>query len=95
MSEQVDRVKTFYSNGTHLGFSPWDIRIKLMEIIDKDNLTEHGIVIMSPAHAKALLAALQSTVQQYEDKYGEIDITKITEESERAQKQLERVNHSQ
>jgi hypothetical protein len=34
---------------------------------------------MSPFHAKAMLEALQQTIRTYEEKFGEIDITKIQE----------------
>jgi len=39
----------------------------------------HGTVVMAPAHAKAFLEALQTTVAIYEEKFGEIDLARIKE----------------
>jgi len=34
-------------------------------------------LITSPRHAKRLLLALQSNIERYEDKYGDIDLTEM------------------
>ncbi|MBZ5548628.1 MAG: DUF3467 domain-containing protein [Acidobacteriia bacterium] len=79
----VDSDKPFliYCNSTTMGMTPWDIRIKFMEVFDVEGnnvlAKNHGTVVMSPGHAKAALEALQSTVKQYEEKFGEIDLTRI------------------
>jgi|GEM_PF-946813 hypothetical protein len=42
----------------------------------------HGTVVMSPTHAKAFLEAFQSTIKQFEEKFGEIDLGRIREATE-------------
>ena len=66
-----------YCNSASFGFSAWDIRLKLMELIEANVNVEHGTVVMSPAHAKAFLEAFQSAIRQYEEKFGEIDLSRI------------------
>jgi hypothetical protein len=72
-----------YCNMTEMSVSPWDVRIKLLESFDNDGIIpvvkKHGVMVMSPAHAKAMLEALEQTVRIYEEKFGEIDLTKIKE----------------
>ena len=72
-----------YINATEMGITPWDIRIKLMEHVDSEGITpivkKHGAIVMSPVHAKVMLAALAQTVSNYEEKFGEIDLTKVNE----------------
>jgi hypothetical protein len=64
-----------------MGISPWDVRMTLMELLgQKDNRIQvevHGTVVMSPAHAKMFFEALKKTIQNYEEQYGEIDVSKI------------------
>lgn len=73
---------SIYVNNTEMGLSAWDVRIKLGEISSQKpdgNLVvkNHGMIVMSPAHAKAFLEALQTTVSLYEEKFGEIDLARI------------------
>jgi hypothetical protein len=70
-----------YVNNTELGFTPWDIRFRFREIMDSQGtqpvIKNHGLVVMAPAHAKALAETLQNTIATYEEKFGEIDLSKI------------------
>jgi hypothetical protein len=75
---------SIYINNTEMGLSAWDVRVKLGEILgqkDGGNLIvrNHGMIVMAPAHAKAFLEALQTTVSLYEEKFGEIDLARIKE----------------
>lgn len=71
----ADSAPTIYSNNADMAITPWDLRIGFSEI------GQHGgefrkrmlaSVVMSPAHAKALITALTLGVQQWEGTYGEI-----------------------
>jgi hypothetical protein len=77
-SESVFNV---YVNNTEAAITPWDIRIKFREIVDIQGthpvIKTHGIAVMAPAHAKAVMEALQKTIALYEDKFGEIELSKI------------------
>jgi hypothetical protein len=70
-----------YCNMTEMSVSPWDVRIKLMESFDNEGnvpiVKRHGVMLMSPVHAKAMLEALEQTVRVYEEKFGEIDLAKV------------------
>jgi hypothetical protein len=83
--ERIDSPSKFtiYSNSVELGISPWDVRMVLMEILGQsENVVQsrvHGTVTMAPAHAKMFMEALKTTIQKYEDAYGEIDVSKIKE----------------
>jgi len=73
-----------YVNNTDMGLSAWDVRIRLGEIVGQKPegalmVKNHGTVVMAPAHAKAFLEALQTTVAIYEEKFGEIDLARIKE----------------
>jgi hypothetical protein len=74
---------SLYVNSTDMSITPWDIRIKIGENIDvKDNkpvVRKYGTITMSPSHAKATLVALQTTIRMFEEKFGEIDLTKINQ----------------
>jgi hypothetical protein len=70
-----------YCNSTEMTVTPWDIRIKLMEMYDAEGTTpivrKHGVVVTSPMHAKAMLEALKTTIQKYEENFGTIDLERI------------------
>jgi hypothetical protein len=73
---------SIYANASEMGISPWDVRIKLGEVVgqgaDGRPQAKHlATILMAPGHAKAVLEALQKTVQTYEEKFGEIDLAKI------------------
>lgn len=73
-----------YSNSTEFGLSPWDVRMIIKEMtgppVDNEAvIIHHGTIVMSPAHAKVFLGALQRTMTMYEEKFGEIDVSKIKE----------------
>lgn len=78
-----DPSATMYVNNVEMAFSAWDIRIQIGEVLgQKDgelvgkNL---GTVVMAPAHAKAFLEALKTTMSLFEEKFGEIDMARIKE----------------
>ncbi len=84
-AESIEYVPTesrfsVYTNRVEITISTWDVRFKIMEILEKDGDTlrikKHGDVVMAPLHAKALARALESTIKQYEEKFGEIDLAK-------------------
>jgi hypothetical protein len=71
-----------YTNRVALNLTIWDLRMQIMEIVGKDDddsllVKPHGTVTMSPLHGKALLRALESTIKQYEERFGEIDMSKL------------------
>jgi hypothetical protein len=72
-----------YCNNSEMGLTPWDIRIKFMEVFDREGdnavIRRHGTVVFSPQHAKAMLESLAETIRVYEEKFGEIDLARIKE----------------
>ena len=70
-----------YVNHSEMGLSNWDIRIRFGEITGQRDtvpiVKDHGTIVMAPAHAKAILEALQKTIHMYEEKVGEIDLARI------------------
>jgi hypothetical protein len=73
---------SLYVNSAEMGLSGWDVRMKLGEIVGQAEdgraiVKNLGTIVMSPAHAKAVLEALQKTVRIYEEKFGEIDLARI------------------
>jgi hypothetical protein len=73
---------SIYVNNTEMGLSAWDLRIRVGEILGQKPegnfvVKNHGTIVMAPAHAKAFLEALQTTVAIYEEKFGEIDLSRI------------------
>lgn len=80
-------VSEFYSNSTLVAFTPWDFVLLFGSLglpstfpagtgaqTIQGATTMDAVIRMSPQHAKATLRALQSTVQQYEEQFGEIRI---------------------
>jgi hypothetical protein len=74
---------SIYANSTEMGFTPWDIRFKLGEIVGLGSQSNSvqakhiATVLMSPGHAKAVFEALERTIKLYEEKFGEIDLAKV------------------
>lgn len=68
--------RTIYSNTTRLAYTPWDIHISFSQMSDVSQsgkaIDDEVCVIMSPQHAKVLVAMWQDTIRQYEDKFGEV-----------------------
>jgi hypothetical protein len=92
MPENEKHEFSIYCNGIEVGFTPWDIRLVIKEIVDvldqKPVIVKHGTIAMSPPHAKAMLEAMQRAIAIYEEKFGEIDLTKIKEAGAIAQPAL-------
>lgn len=74
--ENPDNVRTVYTNNANVHATPWDIRLLFSEIIPTPDggarLERRAEVVMAPAHAKALVQALQTTISQFEQANGEI-----------------------
>ena len=70
-----------YVNNTEIGFTPWDIRLTLSEILGGDRAGIHveklGMLVMSPLHAKALLKALDTALSKYEGRFGKIELDRV------------------
>jgi hypothetical protein len=79
--DDEEHTLVMYCNSTEMSATPWDIRIKLMEMYDADGTTplvkKHGVLITSPTHAKAMLEALKTTIQKYEEAFGIIDLERV------------------
>jgi hypothetical protein len=80
---EVEPPFLIYCNNSEMGLTPWDVRIKFMEVFDREGeaavIRRHGTVVVSPQHAKAMLEALTETIRVYESKFGEIDLARIKE----------------
>jgi Protein of unknown function (DUF3467) len=74
-----------YSNTTKAGFGPWDIRLIFGHIIEgalpNQQVAEDLVtVVMSPQHAKVLIASWEKIIKAYEDQFGIIpDLTSVVE----------------
>jgi hypothetical protein len=65
---------TFYTNSVSLGSGPFDFSMLVMERLDETTCTVRARVVMTPAHAKLLLAALVEQVAKHEIRYGTIQL---------------------
>ena len=65
-----------YANFSYAVATDWDIRVVFMEIIPQApsgiQIELRGNIVMTPAQAKALVTALQTTISQYEARQGTI-----------------------
>ena len=72
--KQSPLFRTIYANTTKLAYTPWDVRISFSQLIDASQgssiIEEEVCVVMSPQHAKVLVAMWQDTIHQYESKFG-------------------------
>jgi hypothetical protein len=81
--ERIDSPEKFsvYCSATEIFLSGWDVRINLMENIPpmggRPTALVHGSVVMSPVHAKAFQQALKKAIDQYEEKFGELDVQRV------------------
>jgi uncharacterized protein DUF3467 len=74
-SERSEKFSRLYTNSAQLRVSPWDFTFAFGEIEpagDGMKVTQHVEIVMSPQHAKALLAILANNVQEYEKQVGDI-----------------------
>jgi hypothetical protein len=71
-----DSVRSVYANNVTMAFGPWDIRFAFSEISqDSKGELAHELkanLVMSPAHAKALVGTLSTALKKYEEQFGEI-----------------------
>jgi len=73
---QSPNFRTFYSNSSRMGISPWDIRFTLGQVIEvppgrQINLDE-ATFVMVPAHAKIFWENLGKTIEKFEQSFGQI-----------------------
>jgi len=78
--------KMIYINSAGGSVSPWDIRITVGNIVDLGSgegaIEDSVTLVMSPEHAKAMVKTLSSSVEKYEELFGEIkDILPIIREA--------------
>jgi hypothetical protein len=77
---------SLYSNRTQVVTGPWDIRFQFGEIVGNDGdsllMVKHGSIVMSPGHAKAFLEVFQDTLKKYEERFGEIDVSRFRQEAQ-------------
>lgn len=71
-----EQYQYLYVNRTSAAFTQWDIQIHLARMTEIEpgvpGIEQVGLVVMAPAHAKAVLTILQAAVDQYESKFGSI-----------------------
>lgn len=72
---------TAYINNTQFAYTKWDIQMVCgLVAVTKDKhlqfAEELGVIVMSPEHAKAVLAALTTNIAAYEAEHGKITIPK-------------------
>ena len=65
-------IPNFYVNRVRVQSSYLEIVMLLLEKLDQESMTIKARVVMAPAHAKLLAAALSAQVKNWEEKFGEI-----------------------
>jgi hypothetical protein len=74
----TERVPNIYTNNVQIGFSNWDAWLQLGEIMGEREgrllIAPKARVVMSLEHAKAFLKALQDSLRQFEENFGEIQL---------------------
>ena len=68
--------QTIYSNVVRAGFTPWDIRVTLGQVIEpeisKTQTEEQVTIVMSPHHFKATLKVLNKVLATWESQFGHV-----------------------
>ena len=67
----------FYTNTISIGNNFMEFSFSFLERLDLENVTIKARAVMTPAHAKLLLRALQARVDKFEQMYGEIRIPSV------------------
>jgi hypothetical protein len=69
-----ERYATIYSNNIQVGMSFFDLRIQFNDVIaaskESISIEELATIVLAPEQARDLLAALQKSLQQYEERFG-------------------------
>jgi hypothetical protein len=69
-----ERYATIYSNNIQVGMSFFDLRIQFNDVIaaskESISIEELATVVLAPEQARDLLAALQKSLEQYEERFG-------------------------
>lgn len=67
-----------YTNNAQIGFSTWDMRMDLGEVIDQEDgmlvIEDRIRVVMSLHHAKAFITALVQSFDAFEKQVGDIKL---------------------
>lgn len=76
-------VQRYYSNIVGVGVSVYDFKLTFGNIKDDNNANldecKEVEVVMSPQHAKAFIEILADHLRAYEDRFGTVNITPISE----------------
>jgi len=68
--------QTIYSNVVRAGFTPWDVRVTLGQVIEPEISTtqteEQVTFVMSPQHFKAMLNVLNKVLATWETQFGQV-----------------------
>ncbi|HKO43144.1 MAG TPA: DUF3467 domain-containing protein [Pyrinomonadaceae bacterium] len=82
MAEIPSKVPSVYANNVSIGFSNWDAWIQFGELAGEREgklLVQPRLrVVMSLEHTKAFISALQDSVSQFEEQFGEIKLYGVT-----------------
>lgn len=74
-SAQSASHQIIYANASRMAISPWDVRFVFGQVLERggETINEDAVtIIVAPAQAKALLNALTTTVNMFEQTFGEI-----------------------
>jgi hypothetical protein len=75
--------REIYTNTSKVGVGPWDIRLIFGHIIEgtipnQQVMEDLVTIVMSPQHAKVLVASWEKAIKTYEDNFGVIpDLTNV------------------
>jgi len=70
-----------YTNAALVSVSNWDFRISFAELLPSGKPKAKIGIVMTPAHAKALMLILAKNVQGYESRFGELTVPIVPPES--------------
>jgi hypothetical protein len=70
---------TYYTNAINIASNYLDFQFLVQDRLNSQQATIRARIVMTPAHAKLLLAALGGQVQRYEERWGEIRLPTIEE----------------
>jgi Protein of unknown function (DUF3467) len=82
-----DNVSEFYVNAMQVALTPWDVMLlfgsaALPEVFIgsspfKTEIRVDAVIRMSPQHAKAVVRALSSVMDEYDKQFGEVHIPEL------------------
>lgn len=83
---EAERVAGSYCNNVNILNSQWDFMFDFGQLVPVASDGEGNMqvelrhierILMSPAHAKAFLRVLETNVSGWEERFGEIDLTRV------------------